>query len=192
VPTFHYNDELHEYSLIHDSGRIEILPSVTRIIEYHGFINEYSKNQDAALRGSMAHLAAQYIFQQRLDWGTVDPTLLGYCQSLELWIKATGFVGVNVECRLYHSTLKFAGTYDVKGHMPDGSWWIIDLKTGVAARWHEWQTSAYLILDGGYARRGSLYLRRSGKIANFKEHDDPKDEERFISLLNVMRMKEGK
>jgi hypothetical protein len=184
-PEFVYTDATHEYKLVWADGREEILPSVTFIIDYFGFINDFSKQQYAALRGTMAHLAAQYIFFNRLDWSTVDPSILGYCNSLVLWLKLTGFVAEAVEQRLWHPLLKFAGSYDVKGYMPDGSRWIIDLKSGVVAKWHFYQTSAYLILEGGYRRRGSLYLRKSGKIAKFKEHEDPRDEGKFLSMLTI-------
>jgi len=140
----------------------------------------------------MAHLAAQYMFQSRLDWSTVDQELFGYCKSLDQWIKLTGFVAEATEVRLWHPLLKFCGTYDVKGFMPDGTRWLIDIKTGLVARWHHYQTGAYLILEGGYRRRGSLYLRKSGKMARFKEHNNPADEGDFLALLRTYQLKEGK
>jgi hypothetical protein len=91
--------------------------------------------------------------------------------------------------RLWHPELRFAGSFDVVGHMPDGSRYVADLKTGVSSRWHGIQLAGYSILLGGYQRRGGLYLRKSGKIANFKEYDDPMDEMYFVSLLNCYRLK---
>lgn len=191
MPTFRYDPEKHEYFADHPDGRSEKYISVTGLLDYHGLISDFSKDKDAALRGSMAHIAARYLFENRLDWASVDARILPYLHSLDQWIKLTGFVAEACEVQIFNEQLKLAGTYDVKGYMPDESRWLLDLKTGVRERWHESQTALYLILEGGYRRRGSLYLRKSGKTANFKEHDDPNDASMAISLLNVYHLKES-
>ena len=190
MPTFRYIEESHEYWADYPDGHSEKYISVTGLIDYHGLINEYSKQRDAALRGSLAHLAAQYIFENRLDDNSVDEAIAGYCESLRAWIRITGFVAEACEVRIFNEHLKLAGTYDVKGYMPDGTRYLLDLKTGIACRWHAWQTAGYLVLEGGYRHRGSLYLRRSGRIANFTAHEGQADEANFISMLNVYRLKE--
>jgi hypothetical protein len=189
IPTFRYDAEKHEYWADHENGRSEQYVGVTGLIDYHGLISEYSKNQQAALRGQYAHLAGRYRFEDRLDWGLLDDQIRGYIQSLDLWIKLTGYVSEACEVQIFNEQLKLAGTYDNKGHMPDGARILLDLKSGVRERWHELQTSLYLLLEGGYRRRGSLYLRRSGKIARFHEHTNPSDEAMAISMLNVYRLK---
>ncbi len=190
MPTFRYDEATHQYSLLHESGRVEILPSVTQIIDSAGLINEFSKQEFAAHRGLRAHEAARYIFEGRLDWSSVDNRIEGYCRSLEQWIKITGFVAERCEARLYHPELLFAGSFDVCGYMPDGASFILDLKTSLPAEWHPIQLGGYLILLGGYRRRGGLYLKRDGEIAQFESYDDPMDMINFISLLNVWRLRE--
>lgn len=191
MPTFNYDETKHEYSLLHESGRVEVLPSVTQIIDHFGLISEFSKNEEAALRGSYAHKAAEYFLEDRLDWSGLDPALAPYIASLAQWQLHTGFTVEACEVRLYHPALKFAGTYDAKGFLPNHSRLLIDFKTGSAERWHEWQTAGYLILEGDYRRRGSLYLQKDGSMARFKEHDDESDIVNFISMLNVYRLQES-
>jgi hypothetical protein len=188
-PEFVYTDATHEYRLVWADGREEILPSVTQVIDAAGLVNEFSKQEYAALRGSRAHEAGKYLFEQRLDWTSVDERILGYVQSLDKWIKLTGFVAERCEVRLYHPILKFAGSFDCIGHLPDGSRVIADLKTGTPDGWHGVQLAGYMILLGGYRRRGGLYLQKDGDIAKWKEYEDPMDESNFISLLNVYRLK---
>ena len=167
------------------------LPGVTEIIDYFGFIPEFSKDEERAEEGQVIHEAAKYLFQKRLDWKSVDSAVLGYLVSLDLWLKATGFLAEECEQALYHLVLLFAGTVDCKGRLPNNSRWIIDIKSGAAARWHKWQTAGYRILSREYRRRGALYLQKDGSMARFKEHDEETDAAEFISMRNVFRIKEG-
>lgn len=167
------------------------LPGVTEIIDYHGFIPDFSKDEERAEEGQVTHEAAALLFQKRLDWLSVDAVILGFVTSLNLWITATDFCAEATELTLHDSALLFAGSLDVDGHTPKGSRWIIDLKTGQPARWHKWQTAGYRILLGEYRRRGALYLQKDGRMARFKEHTEETDEAEFISMRNVFRMKEG-
>lgn len=190
MPKLRYEELHHEYWLDYESGRSLRLPSVTGIIDSHGFISEYSKNEDAALRGSYAHRACEYFLEDRLDWETIDPRIIPYVTSLARWCLSTSFQSEAAEVRLYHAQLLFAGTYDVKGIIPKLGRVLIDFKTGTAERWHEWQTAGYLLLEGGYRLRGSLYLQKDGSIAKFKQHKNPTDEAYFVSFLNTYRAKE--
>lgn len=191
MPTYRYLEETHKYFADYPDGRTEEYIGVTALLDYHGLINEYAKQQYAALRGTRTHEAGRYLFEKRLDWSTVDPVIEPYCRSLDLWIKATGFVAEACEVRIFNDHLKLAGTYDVKGYMPNGSRWLLDEKTGIWQRSHEIQTALYLILEGGYRRRGSLHLRKSGKIAHIEPHDDENDIAYAHSLINVRHLKES-
>ena len=166
------------------------MPSVTEIIDSHGLINEFSKQEFAALRGSMVHLAARYFLEGRLDFASLDDRIVPYIQSLQQWVMLTGFVATECEARRYHPLLKFAGTMDCVGVLPNNSTFILDLKSGVPERWHGLQLAAYLILYGGYRRRGGLYLQKDGSMAEFREYDDPADAANFISCLNCYRLRE--
>lgn len=182
---FRFDPEKHEYWL----GRRK-LPSVTQIIDYHGLVSDFAKNEERAQEGAYAHEACRYLFESRLDWASVDDRIRGHCESLLRFIEITGFKAEACEVRKYHSFLLFAGSFDVIGTMPDGSRLLIDLKTGAEEPWHKYQTAGYMILEGGYRRRGCLYLQKGGAVARFDEHTDQTDEMNFISLLNVYRIKE--
>ena len=190
MPSYRYLGDLHEYWVDFEDGHTEQYISATQLLDYHGLISEYGKNKEAALRGNMVHLASRYRFENRLDWASIDERILGYVQSLDLWVKATGFVAEDCEVRIWNDHLKLAGTYDVKGCMPDGGKFLIDLKSGVKEEWHRYQVALYLILEGGYRRRGCLYLKEDGDMAEFVSHDDPMDMVNAISLLNVLRIHE--
>jgi len=191
-PEFQFREEDHTYWLRYPGGRSVRLPGCTEIIDAHGFIPDYAKQEFAALRGSYVHEAAHYLFERRLDWATVDESLKGYLASLELWMRITGFVPEACEVMLYHPMLLFAGTYDVKGTMPNGSKWLIDLKSSNPAWWHGVQLAAYLLLEGGYRRRAGLYLQQDGRLARMREYRDETDTVNFISMLNVYRLQEKK
>lgn len=180
-----FESATHQYFL----GDLE-LPSVTRIIESHGLISSYAKDEAAALRGQLAHLACRYLFENRLDWSTVSIDIMGYVLSLALWLEWSGFKAEACEEILWHPTLWYAGTLDVRGIHPSYGKLLIDLKSGSPENWHKYQTCFYEMMVPGYHKRGALYLKKSGKIARFIPHDDYTDKANAISLVNVYRIKE--
>jgi len=192
VATLRFEELAHEYYLddTYTGGCSLKLPGVTSVIDHFGLISDYGKQQWAALRGTYIHEAAHYLFENRLDWSTIDAAIRGYLVSLQLWVLLTGFFPEQCEFRLWHEVLLFAGTIDVKGHTREGSRFIIDLKSGVQEKWHEYQTGGYLLLHGGFLRRGCLYLQQDGSIARFREHKDYADVSRFVSMLNTYRLQE--
>jgi len=190
MPSLRFDEPAHEYYLDHDSGRSEKLPSVTEIIDHFGLINAYSKNKEAAIRGQYIHKAAEFLFEHRLNWSSLDERILGYIQSLEKWITLTGFVAERCEVQLYHPELLYAGTFDVTGHMPNGSTFICDIKSGEPQPWHGIQLAAYLLMLGGYRKRGGIYLRANGAVAKFKEYRARDDAMNFVSMLNVYRLQQ--
>lgn len=191
MPTYRYLEETHQYFADYPDGRTEEYIGVTALLDYHGLVSEYSKNREAALRGTRAHEACRYLAEKRLDWTSVDPQIEGYVKSLEQWIALTGFVTEGCEQQRFSDPLKLGGTFDWKGHTPTGAKYLIDWKCGVSQPWHRIQTALYMILEGEYRRRASLYLRRNGKIAHIKLHDDENDILYAHSLITVRHLKES-
>jgi hypothetical protein len=188
VEQLRFVPETHEYFL----GSVK-LPSVTGILDGVGLISSFSKNEDAALRGIYVHLAARYLLEKRLDWGTLGPLVMGYVVSLDRWIEQTHFELEACEVSVYHALLLFAGTYDFKGFLPGYGDCLFDIKTSAAcASWHHLQTAGYLLAEGGYRKRGCLHLQGDGTIARFHEHQsNAADRANFVSCLNVYRLKEA-
>lgn len=168
------------------------LPSVTEIIGSHGLISEFAKNDEAALRGVMAHLACRYLLEGRLDWSTVGMLVLPYVVSLNKWLELTGFKAEVCEAMGYHPLLMVAGTCDVIGVHPKLGRCLFDLKTGqTCAGWHHLQTAGYQIIQGGYYKRGCLHLQRDGSIARFYPHRSSLDRAKFMACKTVYDLKEA-
>jgi len=185
TPAFTFDPSGHVYRL----GDIEI-PSVTRILDTVGLISSYSKDPVAAERGTDIHLAAKYLFQGILDWSTVSMEIMPYVVSIDRWLEATGYVANSCEGSDWHKTLLYAGSWDTEGLIPKHGNTIIDLKSGVPARWHRWQLAGYKGLVGRGKKAGSLYAQKDGSMAKFVSHNDPVYWQQFISALNVYRMLE--
>lgn len=187
TPEFRFVEATHKYFL----GNLE-LPSVTGILDSHGLISPFAKNERAALRGSKAHIACRYLMEKRLDWSTVGMMILPYVISCDRWLQESAFEVEACEVMLYHKLLLFAGTYDFKGKHAKRGRGLLDLKTGETCEIsHPIQTSGYEILEGGHFFRGCLHLQKNGSRAKFIPHRQSSDRANFMSCLNVFRLKEA-
>lgn len=175
-------DENHVYTV---NG--EVKPGTTGILDYNGLISDFCKQEFAAQRGEAIHQGAALLFRDLLDWQTVDPRIMPYLVSLQLFIKTTGFTAVTVEQKGY-SPLDYCGRWDVTGLFPysrdiDDDW-LIDLKSGSAAKWHKLQTVLYQRM-AKTAHRGCLYLQSDGTLAKLVEHKDLNDWKAAYSALKI-------
>lgn len=187
TPQLTFDPVLHKYHL----GQVE-LPSVTGILDALGLISFYAKDEAAAFRGTMAHLACRYLLEKRLDWSSVGQLVMPYVVSLDRWLEASGFEPEACEVMGYSPVYLFAGTYDVRGKHPKIGRCLFDLKTGEqCALWHRLQTVGYEIIDGGHYRRGCLHLSKTGKVARFVPHREAVDRQRFMACNTVFRLKEA-
>ena len=180
---FRFDETDHSYWL--NSVRI---PSVTQILDAVGLISDFAKQPLAAERGKLVHLACKYLGQGILDWSTVDRSILGYVQSYEKFLTQTQWLARAVEVSLYDKDYLFAGSFDVD--FTEG--WLVDLKSGVKAKWHPLQTAAYHRLNGGKGKRGTLYLQADGSMAKFEQHSDRTDLARFLACRTVYELLERK
>lgn len=151
-----FNEEKHEYAL---DG--EVLPSVTQILKAEGFIHHDFTDPRYAERGKAVHKATELFDLGTLDESTVDTRIQGYVQA---WIKYrldTNYMPdpSMIERRMYHPTLKYAGTIDRPG---------LDLKSGNPEPWHILQAAAYedlMLANTDIVSRGwnMIYLQDDGK-----------------------------
>lgn len=155
-----------------------VKPGTTGILDGCGLISDFSKQEFAAQRGEAIHQGGALLFQDRLDWTTVEPRIFGYLYSLEQFRKTTGFKAVTVEQKGYHKLYDYCGKWDVTGLFPWSALieddWLIDLKSGVPAKWHKLQTALYQRM-AGTKHRGCLYLQPDGSLPKLVEHKDPND-----------------
>ena len=167
------------------------LPGVTEILDAHGLISPFAKQERARLRGSLAHLACRYLMERRLDWSTIGMDVVPYVVSCDRWLEETRFEVEACEVMDYHRELLYAGTYDFRGLHPKLGPMLLDLKSGVPEGWHPWQLAGYAGIAGLHLYRGGLYLQKDGSRARFVPYRDRMDWPKFCAALTVYRMKEA-
>lgn len=170
-----------------------VVPSVTTILAGTGFIDTKWSNDAAMQRGSDVHALCQ--FYDEGDYSEAEADRLGLKGYVDAYIKflaETRFEIRDIERPLYHEVLRYAGTPDRVGVM-NGNFTVVDLKTGVPARWHGYQLGAYAMLVDPIAHasmfRYSLYLAADGtyKMERFTYKNDAKV---FTAALTVFRAQE--
>ena len=166
----------------------EELPRVTDILAAAGLLPDYGRwdpKHKGIAKGTAVDYGCQLLFKgYKLEDLDVDPRILPELQSLDLWIKATGFMAVAVQQEV-RSKLGYVGHVDVLSVDT-----VVDSKSGEPAPWHRAQTAAYFLAlneddENWMQHRGSLYLRKNGEIAKYKHHDDRADFGVFLSALKL-------
>jgi hypothetical protein len=188
--SFRFDPEKHEYWL--DDRRME---SVTEILGDAGLTDYRFSHEWYMTRGKYIHTASEMIDRNTLDWTTLDPVLVPYCEAYRSFVEDCRPVVAVSEKPLYHATHLFAGTPDRVVKM-NGRMVIMDIKTGlpVAANWL--QVAAYRELiqanENIHATQGAvLCLQDDGKYrlktCNLK--DMKRDYQIFLAALTVVRWK---
>lgn len=60
----------------------------------------------------------------------IHAELVPYVRQFQHWLATSGAVIITTERQVWNLTLGYAGTFDMLVQFPDGSIWVIDLKTG--------------------------------------------------------------
>ena len=190
MPEFKFNDQDHSYW--RGSQR---LYGVTDVINDNGLMNGTDFfTEESRDRGKAVHVACELLFWNNLDWASVDKRIFGYVVSCAEFIAETGFKPKRTEFKAYHPELGYAGTWDGDGDTAKLKGILFDLKSGVRAKWHGYQTAAYLELARvkgfNIKHRGSLYLQENGSCGKFREHTDRNDWKVFVSALNLSKARD--
>ncbi|HEX2882787.1 MAG TPA: hypothetical protein VHO25_24880 [Polyangiaceae bacterium] len=122
------------------AGRI--VPSVTQILKETGLVDDQWFTEHSRWRGSAVHAMCHYDDEGDLDEATLDDRLKGYLEAYRLFKTEMGFVATHNERRVYHETLGYAGTFDIKGTFIHGEC-LPDIKSGVVNKVTRYQTVAY-------------------------------------------------
>jgi hypothetical protein len=129
MASVNFNSLKHEYS----DATGTIFPSVTTLMAF-GKIIDFSVvkeeiRQRSMKRGTSVHWITQLYDEGALNVRTTPKALRGYLKAWRTWRERSGFEPVLIE-KPFISPHGYAGTPDRFGPFPDGSWAVVDLKTG--------------------------------------------------------------
>lgn len=214
MPAFTFDEASHTYRL--DGQR---LPSVTEILapikQDFAMVNR-EVLEAKRLLGTAVHLACELDDQGELDDDFTEPAVMAYVQAWRKFRADTGAAIVMNEQRLYHPTLRFAGTLDrlaylrMKGE-EQPSTWLLDIKTSADPHpSYGVQLAGYRMLLAGqeeagplsvamgeafrrigldHIKRATVHLDVSGHY-RFHQYQDHNDEATFMACLAIHRFKE--
>ena len=202
LPELAFDEQRHIYSLV---GYGINLPSVTGIMRplsnaHYGGIDE-DVLAAAAERGQAVHQAIENYLLFGID--DIGPEHGGYYSAFKDWLASTGWEIVATEKRIYHRTLKYAGTADLLCRSDDSDGLIcVDIKTSqsIVDMLARVQTEAYARAFASHGARicgkAIVRLQRDGKW-ELKQYgrQDGEAWEAFSGLLvinNYMKKYGGK
>ena len=111
----------------------QVVPGVTSILAP---LSDFSRVPPATLEaasqfGRAVHLACELDDLGELDEAALDPALRPYLQAWREFSREYGVVWAGIEERLYHPTLRYAGTADRIGEVA-GRYAVVDIKSTAA------------------------------------------------------------
>ena len=194
--TLSFDPAVHEYRA---NGRL--VPSVTQILEAVGLIDysylPWPTRQMALDRGRAVHEAIALDLAGDLDEESADEIgILGCVRAARAARAALGIVTPDaVEERVYHPTLDYAGTLDLRaGNI------VIDWKTNHAEYWVRFQLAAYAAClaaskgsathwDGALVRRICVELHEDAtyRILEIPTDSWLDDWETFVAALRIWK-----
>lgn len=109
------------------------VPSVTQVLDAY---SDFSMIPPAVLErkrqiGTAVHAAIELDLKDELDYGFIDPVWAGYFGGWLAFKEQSGFVVEAAEQRVFHKTLRYAGTLDLIGGLPKAGAVLLDTKTCV-------------------------------------------------------------
>lgn len=165
-----------------------LLPSVTEVLAAEGFYNPRQFTEGSADRGTEIHLITQLLDEGKKELAdyTLNP-LYAYALAWEKFKEDTGAEFVGIEVTVGGRDMGAAGMVDRFAEIR-GQLWILDIKSGVKMLWHPIQTAGYKYLSRRTCRRGSIYLKHTGKY-ELVEHTERYDEVVWKAALITHRWK---
>lgn len=124
--------------------RDQRLISVTDSLRTAGLIDLQWCTSRARWVGSVVHEGCRLINKGTLNWESVHPDCVGYLRSFEKFLPLSGFQVAGFEKPIHHPGLLYAGMPDLWGIF-NGSWAVIDYKTGPVQDWCALQTALYVM-----------------------------------------------
>jgi hypothetical protein len=186
MPTFRFNEANHVYTL---DGRA--LESVTQVLASERLIDTTFCDEEGRTRGTYVHAASEMIDRGTLDWDSLDPVLLPYCEAYAQFLADTKPEIILSETPMYHPAHLYAGKPDRIMKL-NGVTVVIDLKSGAPVPGTALQLAAYREL--ARASRGiicseslSLYLQGDGNYRLHEYLNHARSYNIFLAALAVVR-----
>lgn len=165
-----------------------IVSSTTGVIKAAGFMPR-TYPEGVAHLGTLVHKMVKLEVEDDLVEDGLDPFLVPRLAAFREWRALVNPKIISAERRLFHPTIRVAGTLDLLVEIA-GALWLIDVKSGVAEPWHSVQTAGYAFQLGAQGvkvkHRAGLYLKADGKH-KFEHHPDSMDEADFLACVTVER-----
>lgn len=174
--------ETHEYTT---EGGITV-PSVTQIIDRSGLMNKAWYTPEAQARGTLVHEITALLDQGIEVYCKSDDDYAGYIDAYLKFQREADFLVIEVEKRVYHPELMYAGTIDRIVEL-NGRMAVLDIKTGVQENWHAVQLAGYSKALEEPLPLYSLYLRANGTYSLIKHRNVRELYNRWISVLNTYK-----
>jgi hypothetical protein len=183
TPELTFDADTHVYRF---GGRV--VPSVTQVLDILNDFEDVNPEvlAHARIRGQHVHAMIDLDNRGQLDEAALDPAYLPYLTQWRLFLRESGFQVVASEHRVFHKTLRYAGTCD--SLIGQGTTWVLDVKTGSMPRSVGAQLAAYqMAMEPRPRRRLCLALTPD----NYRLHECKSlaDFALFQSCLNVWRFK---
>lgn len=182
--TFRFEPETHRYYL----GR-ERLISVTESFKLAGMVDDRWFTDFGRLRGTAVHKAVQYLIEDDLDFGSLDPIIKPYVSAAVdflKWAKFTPFLSL-CETPQVNEEHGYAGTPDLVG-LIGSTPTLLDIKTGSCDCAHI-QTAAYAEMPKIKGLRPLRYTLKLNNTGTFRllPHVGVDDFTRFLRGLSKAR-----
>ena len=156
-------------------------PSVTEILEAVGLISSRYYKPGAAERGTAVHKMLE-------DYDVLGIPGEGlYFEAYCSFLKRAEPKIIAIERFVFVEDPRYGGTLDRVMEI-DGVTYVVDIKTGWPASWHEIQLAAYARAYGAVDRIAALYLKDG--VPKFKEYDLVRGTEKWMEALNKYWRKE--
>jgi len=186
-----FDAERHRYT---DNG--VNIPSVTTILGAVGLPNLSMVGKEdlkrAAERGTAVHSATEFDDEGELDESSLSEEISMYLEGYRRFKSESGFEIIEIEKRIYHPVLKYAGTLDRYGIL-NGKRVVLDIKSGVFDPLSVGpQTAAYAeAYTDLKCYRYALQLKDDG---TYKLHKltNSNDFNIFLSALNIWKWRNQK
>lgn len=189
-------DDEHKYWILKP---LENLLGVTEVMDDNGFeVDPRHYVPGSSERGKFIHeVLADACLGKYPYMPCVEEQYQGWTQSglnfLDFML-ANGAVILGVEVMRFHPLYRFAGTIDLVV-LWLGYEWVLDWKTGKAAKITRFKLAAYDALlgpaaNGKQRKRAAVEIQRDGGRARLVEYNTPAhfhDANRFLSYLNTTR-----
>ncbi len=172
----------------------EPVPNVTSILAPWADFSKVPRDLLERKRqiGTAVHKAIELDLADNLDYDQIDPVWAGYFGGWLNFKAQSGFVMEASEQKVFHKTLRYAGTLDLLGTLPKAGESLIDTKCcAILPRTAGPQTAAYRDAIGSpKLRRFALQLSADGsyKLVPLDDLNDLAVFKAALTIHNYMRI----